>query len=163
MSDILFHLEDYVFSYRVAGIILHDDKILLQKPSDDSGYAIPGGHAEFGETGVQTLIREFKEEIGTDITVGGLKWVAEIFFRWNDKPCHQLCLYYDVSLNDKTQIPLDGVFVGNEHIEGRDFKIEFHWKPLDSLSLLEVYPTNIAELMKHYGDGVQHFVYREGE
>ena len=163
MRDIIFHREDYVFSYRVAGILLRDNKILLQKPTNDTGYAIPGGHVELGETNAQTLEREFKEEIGADITVGALKWVAEIFFPWGDKPCHQICLYYDVALKDETQIPLDGVFVGDERIEGRNFKIEFHWKSVDNLGQLEVYPANIPDLMIRYNEGVQHFLYREGD
>jgi 8-oxo-dGTP pyrophosphatase MutT (NUDIX family) len=161
VGDILFKTDGYVFSYRVAGILLRDSKILLQKPSNDTGFAIPGGHVEFGETNAETLVREFKEEIGADITVGDLKWVAEIFFPWGDKSCHQVCLFYDISLRDETQIPLDDVFTGNEHIEGRQFSIEFHWLPLDALVGIEVYPTNTAELMKRYDEGVQHFVYRE--
>ncbi|MCL1804291.1 MAG: NUDIX domain-containing protein [Eubacteriaceae bacterium] len=111
------------------------------------------------------MIREFKEEIGADITVGALKWVAEIFFPWGDKPCHQICFYYEVALKDETQMPLDGVFVGDERIEGRDFIfiIEFHWIPVETLSQIEVYPTNIADFMKRYNEGVQHFMYREDE
>ncbi len=163
MNDILFHRENYVFSYHVAGILLHDNKILLQKPTNDTGFAIPGGHVELGETNAQTLEREFKEEIGAHITLNALKWVAEIFFPWGDKPCHQICLYYDIALKDETQIPLDGVFVGDERIEGREFQIEFHWMSVDSINQIEVYPTNIANLMKQYNEGVQHFVYREGE
>lgn len=73
MKDILFKTDDFVFSYRVAGICIRDGKVLLQKPSDDDGYAFPGGHAALGETNEQTLIREFKEETGADIKVGGLR------------------------------------------------------------------------------------------
>lgn len=161
MSDILFKTDDYVFSYRVAGICIQDNKVLLQKPSNDNDYAFPGGHVSFGETNAVTLIREFKEEIGADISVGELRWVAEIFFPWGDKPCHQICLYYDVYLSDKTQIPLDGMFIGDEYIEGRDFKIEFHWVPLNRIHEIKVYPTNTSELLLKLGDGVQHFVYKE--
>jgi len=161
MGDILFQTDDYVFSYRVAGILIRGNKILLQKPTNDTGFAIPGGHVEFGETNAQTLVREFKEEIGADITVGDLKWVAEIFFTWGDKPCHQICLYYEVALQDETQIPTDGVFIGDERIKGRSFNLEYHWIHLDSLDEIEVYPTNIPELMKRYPEGMQHFVYRE--
>lgn len=161
MGDILFHKDDFVFSYRVAGILLRDGQILLQKPTNDPGFAIPGGHVEFGETNAQTLVREFKEEIGADIVVGSLKWVAEVFFPWGDKPCHQICLYYEVALKDETQFPIDSIFIGEERIEGRDFKIELHWIPVERLSQIEVYPTNIADLMKRYDEGVQHFVYRE--
>ena len=78
--DILFKTDEYVFSYRVAGICIHNGKVLLQKPTNDTAFAFPGGHVELGETNAQTLIREFKEEIGVDITVGDLKWVGEIFF-----------------------------------------------------------------------------------
>ena len=53
----------------------------MQKPVNDTAYVIPGGHAKFGETNAETLIREFYEEIGAAISVGDLKWVGELFFR----------------------------------------------------------------------------------
>ena len=92
VSDIIFKIENYVFSYRVAGILIHNGKVLLQRPTNDTGYAFPGGHVELGETNEETLIREFKEEIGVDIKVKEIKWVAEIFFPWGNKLCHQRCM-----------------------------------------------------------------------
>jgi 8-oxo-dGTP pyrophosphatase MutT (NUDIX family) len=162
MNDILFRTENWIFSYRVAGIMIHNNKVLLQKPTNDTGFAFPGGHISFGETNAEALTREFKEEIGADISITDLKWVAEIFFPWGEKPCHQICNYYQVTLTDKTQIPLDGQFISSEHLEGRDFTIEFHWIPIDNMNDIEVYPTNAAELLSLLGEGVQHFVYREG-
>ena len=163
MSEILFRTDNYFFSYRVAGILLHDDKILLQKTTNDSdsGFAVPGGHVELGETNAETLTREFKEEIGADVTVGDLKWVAEIFFPWEGITCHQICLYYDIRLNDKTQIPLGGVFVGDERIAAKNFKIEFHWMSIHNIDKIKLYPTNITDLMKQNNEAVQHFVYRQ--
>ena len=67
MSDIIFKTENYVFSYRVAGILIHNGKVLLQKPTNDTGYAYPGGQVELGETSKDTVIREFKEEFGAAI------------------------------------------------------------------------------------------------
>ena len=161
MSDILFKTEDYFFSYRVAGICIEGGKVLLQKPINDSGFAFPGGHAEFGETNEETLIREFKEEIGSDIAVGELKWVGEIFFPWEGRPCHQICLFYSVMLKDKGLIPREGVFIGKERIEARNFDIEFHWMPIFRLGNIKVYPPNAAELLNKRGKGVKHFVYKE--
>ena len=161
MSDILFKTEDYIFSYRVAGILIHDGRVLLQKPTNDAGFAFPGGHAEFGEINEETLIREFKEEINADIRFGELKWVAEIFFPWGDKPCHQICLYYMIDLSDETQIPLEGSFIANEHIEGCDFDIEFHWIPLGEVKNIEIYPTNLRVLLEQINDGVKHFIYKQ--
>lgn len=77
--DILFKTEDFVFSYRVGGILIRDGKILLQKPKDDD-YAIIGGHVASFETTAETLKREFKEELHVDIEVEKLLAVGEIFF-----------------------------------------------------------------------------------
>ena len=65
MKDLIFKTDDFVFSYRIAGILIHDGKILLQKPLNDDGYSLPGGHVAFNETSNVTLIREFKEHIKT--------------------------------------------------------------------------------------------------
>lgn len=153
MADILLKTENTVFSYRVAGICVQNGRVLLQTAAGDTAFAFPGGHVAFGETSAETLIREFKEEMGAEISVGELKWVAEIFFPWGSKPCHQICLYYEVALHSP-EIPQEGAFPGKENLE-------FHWVPMEGLSELEVYPTNVRELLDRLGEGVQHFVYRE--
>lgn len=158
--DILFKTDEWVFSYRVAGICVQNGMVLLQKPTNDNAHAFSGGHVEFGETNAQTLIREFKEEIGADIRVGELKWVAEAFFPWGSKPCHQICLYYMVEILNP-EIPKDGMFMGTEQIQGRNFDLEYHWIPLEAVQKLEVYPTETPELLQKLDEGVQHFVYRE--
>lgn len=158
--DILLKTDDYVFSYRVAGICIQNGNVLLQKPTNDTAYAFPGGHVELGETNEQTLIREYQEEIGVDISVGDLKWVGEVFFPWGNKSCHQICLYYMVDVKSKN-IPFEGMFIGKEKIEGRKFDLEFHWVPIEELKNIEVYPTDVVELMDKINDGVQHFIYQE--
>lgn len=159
--DLLFKMEDSVFSYRVAGICVRDGRVLLQTTTgEDRSFAIPGGHVTFGETNEQTLIREFREETGLDIWVGELKWVAEIFFPWGDRPCHQICLYYLVEVQNEN-VTAEGKFVGQEKMEGRSFDLEFHWVPIAQVKNLEVYPVQAAELLEKLNEGVQHFVYRE--
>lgn len=158
--DILWKTEDYVFSYRVAGICIRDGKVLLQTLVNEEGYAFPGGHVAFGETNEQTLIREFDEEIGASITVGELRWVAEIFMPWGGRRFHQICLFYNVEL-DNADIPADGTLMARESLEGRAFDIEFRWIPLDSIENILIYPTNAKDLLKRPADGVQHFVYNE--
>jgi 8-oxo-dGTP pyrophosphatase MutT (NUDIX family) len=161
MNDLLFKSDTGVFSYRVAGICVQNGKVLLQTTTgEDRSFAFPGGHVAFGETNAQTLAREFKEELGAEITVGDLKWVAEVFFPWGNKPCHQICLYYMVEITNP-DIPMEGVFRGVEQMEGRKFELEFHWVPLEKACHLELYPTNARELLLKLEAGVQHFVYRE--
>ena len=158
--DILFKMEDWVFSYRVAGICVQNGKVLLQTTTNDTAFAFPGGHVEFGQTHEETLVREFKEEIGADVRVGALKWVAEVFFPWGNKPCHQICLYYMVEILSE-EIPRDGMFLATEYMESRNFDLEFHWIPLTEAKNYEIYPTQCRQLLEKLDEGVQHFIYKE--
>lgn len=162
-QDILWKTENWIFSYRIAGLLIEDGKILLQKPTNDAGFSVPGGHVGFGEKNAQTLKREFREEIGAEIEVQDLKLVGENFFDWGGKKCQQIGLYYQVALRGENSIPKTGKFMGIEQIEGRSFALEFHWIPLEELKNLEVYPTGLPALLEQMDKGVQHFVYDEYE
>lgn len=160
MKDILFQEDHAVFSYRIAGICIQNGLILLQKPKDSDYYAFVGGHAAFGETNEETLIREFLEETGAQISVGPLKWVSEVFFSWGEKPCHQICLYYLVTIADE-HTPLTGTFPSREPSADGVAGIDFHWIPLEKLDTIRLYPQNAPQLLAHLHQGVQHFVDRE--
>ena len=161
MDDLLFRDDTGVFSCRVAGICLREGRVLLQTTTgEDRSFAFPGGHVAFGETNAETMIREFREEIGAGISVGELKWVAEVFFPWGEKPCHQICLYYMVDILNP-EIPYEGHFAGKEQMEGRKFDLEFHWVPLEEAAQLELYPVQCRRLLSRLQEGVQHFVYKE--
>ena len=162
MTDISYSTDNYIFSYRVAGILIQGDKVLLQKPTNTEEYAFPGGQIAFGETHEQSLRREFAEEIGVEIVTGELKWVEENIFPWGDKTAQQICFDYVVSLADDSLIPLNGKFLSKEagHHPLGDV-IEFHWIPIDEVKNLKVYPKKAAELLKRLDEGIKHFVYQE--
>jgi len=160
-NDIIFKIDEYVFSYRVAGLLVHNGRVLLQRPKDDTAYAIPGGHVALGETNEETLVREFKEEINANIKVDNLKWVGEIFFPWGDKPCHQICLFYNVLLTEDSNIPLSGTFWGNEQLEDKSFKLEFSWIDVKNIETIELYPVEAKKYLAEGLNQVEHFVYKE--
>ena len=96
-----------------------------------------GGHVAFGETTAETIVREFKEEIGADIKVARLFMVNENFFPWGTRPCQQINLYYLVSLKDETQIPLEDILDKN------------------------IYPPQAKEYIVNIPDEIVYFVYKE--
>lgn len=129
--DILFKNDDFVFSYRVGGILIRNGKILLQRPKNDD-YSIIGGHVAAMETSIETLKREFEEELHTKIEVDNLLAIGEIYFSWGKRPCHQICLYYNVHLVNY-DIPLDGVFHGYDGLDDKRIDLDFCWVPLEDL------------------------------
>lgn len=160
-KDILFKTEEFVFSYRVGGVLIKNNKILLQKPKNDDGYSIPGGHVSYGETSAETLIREFKEEINADIKVERLVMVGENFFPWGNKPCQQISLYYEVSLCDEKQIPLEGSFEASDELGNERIDLDFLWIPLSEIHNLCVYPLNIKDDLISLPENIKYFVYKE--
>ena len=159
--DILFKTEDFVFSYRVGGILIRDGKILLQKPKNDN-YAIIGGHVASFETTAETLKRVFKEELHADIEVDKLLAVGEIFFPWGSKACHQIAFYFKVHLCDEQAIPLEGVFSGYDELDNQRYDLDFCWVPLQELKNgLKVYPLELIPYILEDNEEVAHFVSRQ--
>ncbi|PYZ96445.1 DNA mismatch repair protein MutT [Alteribacter lacisalsi] len=65
----------------VHAVILHEieDKVLMVK-NIGSGWSLPGGGVEAGETLEQAVVREAAEETGLSIAPGPLLHVNEVFF-----------------------------------------------------------------------------------
>ncbi|MDQ0375959.1 NUDIX domain-containing protein [Cellulomonas humilata] len=56
----------------VACITDDEGRLLLEHRVDNDLWALPGGTHEFGESIVQTIVREVREETGLDVEVAGL-------------------------------------------------------------------------------------------
>ena len=58
---------------KVAFLYLRDGKILSTRSKGKDKYYIPGGKREAGETDIETLVREVKEELSVDIIESSAK------------------------------------------------------------------------------------------
>ena len=59
---------------KVAFLFLQDGKILSTRSKGKDKYYIPGGKREAGETDIETLVREVKEELSVDIIESSAKF-----------------------------------------------------------------------------------------
>lgn len=66
----------------VGGLVLNSKRglLLVKSPKWKGGYTIPGGHVEIGETLVEALQRELKEEVGLSVENPELLMVQEAIF-----------------------------------------------------------------------------------
>lgn len=78
------------------GLALHNGKVLLCRSLKHDHAYLPGGHVEPGETAAEALAREFKEECGLSVTVGGFLVANEHTFTQRGKPKHEWNVVFHV-------------------------------------------------------------------
>ncbi|GGH27670.1 NUDIX hydrolase [Paenibacillus segetis] len=157
---ITFERNNNKFNFRVAGILIHNGKLLLHTTKTDDFWNLPGGRVEFNESTEQALIRELQEELGVTIQLERLVYVNEDFFEYDCKKYHEIGFYYLMSLPANHDIlQKKEEFYGLED-NGR---LIFKWFEVEELLDLEVYPeilkTDIKEIIT--GSGIKHSVIRQ--
>jgi len=87
-------------SVHIYGIAIQDKKVLISPQYD--GYDFPGGTAQKGETHIETLVREIKEETGYVVEPIKLLNVYTSFFHHQkrNKDYQSYLIYYLVKIVD---------------------------------------------------------------
>ena len=162
MLEVKFYdsVDDSLLKFAVI-ISQSNGKWVFCKHKERDTYEVPGGHREAGENIVETAKREFEEEIHAKIEVDNLLAIGEIYFPWGKRPCHQICLYYNVHLVDDN-IPLDGVFHGYDELNNERIDLDFCWVPLEDLKKgTKVYPLELIPYILEPGKEIVHFVSKQ--
>lgn len=156
---ITFDRDRECFNYRVAGIVVENNRILLHTTAKDDFWSLPGGRVEIGETSSQALIREMKEELNEEVEIVRLLWIVENFFIYAQKNYHEICFYYLIKFSERSQLVKNSSFCGVE----ADSDLEFRWFAIDSnvLSKLPLLPTFLQNSLKDLPTSVQHLVWRD--
>ena len=143
------------FNYRVAGIALDGDRVLLQRARDF--WFLPGGRCELLESSEETLRREMCEELGVVAHVERLLWVVETFFRHDGMSYHELGFYFLMHLPHDPALPWgDGPFVGREGVDS-----VFRWHYLDRLEQAPLYPNFLWRGLQSLPATPQHIVHKD--
>lgn len=97
--------------------IEHEGKLFLFEGYDpkkkETFYRPLGGGIEFGELAKDAVVREMREEMGTEIAVTGNAEVFENFYEFNGQPGHEIVFVLPAEFTDKSFYE-DRVFTGSE-------------------------------------------------
>jgi 8-oxo-dGTP diphosphatase len=84
------HLSPRTFVEVSAGLVFRDGKLLVTQRHAHSHlgglWEFPGGKREAGESFAQCLVRELREELGVEVSVGGL--FEEVTHEYPEKAVH---------------------------------------------------------------------------
>ncbi|KKB07391.1 NUDIX hydrolase [Devosia chinhatensis] len=153
---ISFPIEGQRFNYRVAGIVIVDDHVLVCREDDDNYTMLPGGRVELGERSRLSLAREIEEELAMPASVGRLIATSESFYRREDQDFHELGFFYTVELVGQGPNGQSPWLVRQD--EGHD--LSFHWVPLAGSALEDVnlLPAWLPDFLRNIPDAPTHIV-----
>ena len=107
----------------------------------------------------QTIRREMREELATDVDVQRLLWLVENFFDYDGLSYHEIALYFLIRLPRDSELLARSAF---EATDG-DTTLQFRWVPVDeeTLANLPVLPSFLATGLKTLPSSVTHIVHRD--
>jgi ADP-ribose pyrophosphatase YjhB (NUDIX family) len=110
----------------VSAVIRGPDGILLQRRTDNLLWGLPGGGVEPGESVVEAVIREVREETGLEVTPVRLVGV------YSSPANHQIVTYPDGNVIHYVSTGFECRIVGGA-LTGGPESLEVRWWPVDAL------------------------------
>jgi 8-oxo-dGTP pyrophosphatase MutT (NUDIX family) len=148
------------FNFRVAGLALRDGHVLVHRATHEKFWTFPGGRAEIGETSVETLTREMREELGVAVNVGPLLWAVENFFTFEKRDWHELGYYYRMTVPSSFPFASGSII---HTVEDGHSSLEFKWVPatVATLKSLPLQPNFISDRIENLPGTGEHLIWHE--
>ena len=135
------------FRYRVGGIVIHENRLLVERNVAGSFCFVPGGRVEYGETAPAALQREAREELGEPVRVARLLAAADNLFALDGRRYQEISLYFLMQLDATSRLGAhDGIF------EGTEPDSRFEWIPVDAVERAHLMPPFLHELVRDLPD-----------
>jgi ADP-ribose pyrophosphatase YjhB (NUDIX family) len=119
-----------------------DGALLVSEPADGSFARPLGGHVEFGEYAVDTLHREFGEEISQQLTGVRLLGVLENIFPWQGGTEHEVVFIYSAAFVDEAAYEIEEQVIADD----TEPKSRVLWRAPGTVSP-PLYPAGLTELI----------------
>lgn len=135
---------------KVIGIFRKDRFLLVgdayDPVKDQLFYFPPGGGIEFGETSLQALRREIREELGSEIEEPRLIKIIENLFTYDGRQGHEIVFIYSAILTNQSFYE-GSRFIGHE---SNGEKYNAIWIDLDAIGqdTPPIYPVGLVDFLK---------------
>ena len=146
------------FGFRVAGILLKNNKILLQSDNLIDFWTLPGGSVKLFESSEEALKREFLEEMDIEIEIVRFLWVVENTFAFDNIKSHGIGFDFIVKpvewqnkldLDEFSGIEKDFAIEGTRYENVKNLKLKFRWFDLSELDSITIKPKIYHQALKN--------------
>ncbi|MEG0977019.1 MAG: NUDIX domain-containing protein [Bacilli bacterium] len=156
--DIKVDTNEIKFKYRVNGVLIVNDKLLVVQIMDNGFFCLPGGHVMIGENSKIAIKREMNEEVGVVIKDSFLFLINETMFTRKDGiKVQELSFFYKIELNNLDNLDLSD-HIKYENDEGSLKKLDFRWIPLNNLININFKPNIIIDKLINKDFLLEHFI-----
>ena len=143
--------------YRVGGIAVHGERLLVERAVKKGFCFIPGGRVNYGENAADALAREIREEFGEVATIGRLALVNDNLYELEGRRYQELALYFLIQFAPgSTVLDREGAF------EGCEPGTVFQWIPLDALDQAELLPSFLRQRVRAIPPITEYIVHTGG-
>lgn len=142
--DLTLDVEEYKLNIRAAGIIVHNNKILVHKNLNKNHYCLPGGRVQIGENSKETIKREIKEELGKEVKIINYVSTIENFFEMDKLKYHEIYFLYKIEFINDIDKKID---YDLNNIEGKKY-LRYKWIDLDKIEEYNILPKCLKEILK---------------
>ncbi|MCU7203157.1 NUDIX hydrolase [Turicibacter sanguinis] len=155
--DVTFQTDVGRFNYRVAGVLIHENRLLVMTDERSPYYYLPGGRVSMNEESTMAIKREIKEELDVEVEATQLLWIVENFFveQQSQEQFHEIGMYYLLQLTEEDILKRGQEFIMNE---GGYKKLSFLWRPLEKIKHLNIYPLFLKERIMNLPQVPEHLV-----
>ena len=155
--------ESYNFKFRVSGLIIKNNKLLLVNMDDSNFLCLPGGYVELGETTEEAVKRELVEEIRQEVSIVKYLGVVENYFiNKYSKKMHEISFYYLMNFIDSDFGGNENDFTLIENDKGHNIKLNFKWVDINNLDGFDVRPAFLKKIINNQLE-FNHLIFNELE
>ena len=142
--DLTINVGNYKLNVRAAGVVIHNNKILVHRNVNSDHYALLGGRVEIGEDSEKTLKREIKEELGKEIQIEEYISTIENFFEMKGSKYHEIGFIYKIEFANEEDRKIEYTL---RNVEGKDY-LQYEWLDLDRIDEYPLMPKAIKNVLK---------------
>ena len=142
--DLTLDVEDYKLNIRAAGLIIHNNKVLVHDNINVDYYCLPGGRVSIGESSAETVKRELEEELGKEVEIIEYVSTIENFFEMDNTKYHEIYFIHRVEFENEEDKNIEYTL---DNIEGKDY-LKYKWLDINKIEEYKILPKCIKRVIK---------------